>query len=65
MSGYDILRTANKETFHTIEHADGRKTLYFTDNRGREFFSLFGSRGAFQGTHPLNRKLQNIQPQPK
>lgn len=64
MSSYDQLREANKETFRTIVHDDGRKTLYFTDYKGREFFSLFGRRGEFQGTHPLNRVHQTEKPKP-
>lgn len=46
---------AAKEHTNKIVHPDGRQTVYSTDYRGREFVSLFGRNGSFQGTYPLNR----------
>ena len=50
-------KAASKETTTTIIHDDGRKTIYTTDYRGREFFTLISPRGQFQGTYPLNRAV--------
>jgi hypothetical protein len=51
----EAMRGASKETMTKIVHEDGRQTLYFTDHRGREFYSLISKSGSFQGTYPITR----------
>lgn len=48
-------KSASGEIVKTIKHDDGRQTIYTVDYRGREFFTLVGPRGQYQGTYPLER----------
>lgn len=52
-------KAANKEMTQTIRHPDGRQTIYTTDYRGQEWFTLIGQRGQYQGTFKLERPKQS------